>query len=174
MNKNSSPKFILLPTKETEKKCSNNTTSKKLLIENIINKNNINFKQKTTLFKAKIPLINSYKCDFCERIFKNGQALGGHISQSHPKQSSKYQQKIEVRNSRTKRRELLYEARRRLFNSYHIDLNYLIKNKRKKEIKTFINIHKNEYKKELSILKSLNDESDENNINKNLTISSNV
>ena len=97
--------------------------------------------------------MNTYKCDFCERVFKNGQALGGHISQSHPKQSNKYKQKIEIRNSRTDRRELLYEARRRLFNSYHIDLDYLLKNKRKNEIKMFIKVHKSEYKKELLNLK---------------------
>ena len=98
--------------------------------------------------------MNTYKCDFCERVFKNGQALGGHISQSHPKQSNKYKQKIEIRNSRTDRRELLYEARRRLFSAYNIDLDYLLKNKRKNEIKMFIKVHKNEYKKELIYLKS--------------------
>ena len=110
--------------------------------------------QKTALFKAKIPLANTYKCEFCDRVFKNGQALGGHISQSHPKQSYKYKQKIEIRNSRTDRRELLYEARRRLFKAYNIDLEYLIKNKRKNEIKNFIKIHKLEYKKELIALKN--------------------
>ena len=110
--------------------------------------------QKTALFKAKIPLVNTYKCEFCDRVFKNGQALGGHISQSHPKQSYKYKQKIEIRNSRTDRRELLYEARRRLFKAYNIDLEYLIKNKRKNEIKNFIKIHKLEYKKELIALKN--------------------
>ena len=121
--------------------------------------------QKTALFKAKIPLVNTYKCEFCDRVFKNGQALGGHISQSHPKQSYKYKQKIEIRNSRTDRRELLYEARRRLFKAYNIDLEYLIKNKRKNEIKNFIKIHKLEYKKELIALKNYS-----NNANNNSTI----
>ena len=127
------------------------------------NENNILItKPKTALFKANIPMVNTYKCDFCDRIFKNGQALGGHISQSHPKQSYKYKQKIEIRNSRTDRRELLYEARRRLFKGYNIDLDYLIKNKRKNEIKNFIKVHKVEYKKELNALKNYN-----NNININ-------
>ena len=111
--------------------------------------------------------MNTYKCDFCERIFKNGQALGGHISQSHPKQSNKYKLKIEIRNSRTDRRELLYEARRRLFNAYHIDLEYLLKNKRKNEIKMFIKVHKNEYKKELMFLKSSQRNESYNNNNSN-------
>ena len=141
---------------------NHNTTSKKTLFwnanmktnSNNQNENNIFINKQKTLFRAKIPLTNTYKCDFCERIFKNGQALGGHISQSHPKQSNKYKQKIEIRNSRTDRRELLYEARRRLFNAYHIDLDYLLKNKRKNEIKMFIKVHKSEYKKELVYLKS--------------------
>ena len=112
-------------------------------------------------------MANTYKCDFCPRIFKNGQALGGHISQSHPNQSDKYKQKIEIRKSRTDRRELLYEARRRLFKAYNIDLDYLIKNKRKNEIKNFIKMHKVEYKKELNALKNHNNNINHINTSKN-------
>ena len=165
------PKFILIPPKNSIQNFNkhyiptlpenNNTTAKKTLFWNTsikinnsnLSENNLFLNKQKTLFRAKIPLMNTYKCDFCERVFKNGQALGGHISQSHPKQSNKYKQKIEIRNSRTDRRELLYEARRRLFNSYHIDLDYLLKNKRKNEIKMFIKVHKSEYKKELLNLK---------------------
>ena len=169
------PKFISIPPKNVIQNINkqyiptlpenNNTTGKKALFWNTNAKtnnnansnenitNNLFINKQKTLFRAKIPLMNTYKCDFCERVFKNGQALGGHISQSHPKQSNKYKQKIEIRNSRTDRRELLYEARRRLFNSYHIDLDYLLKNKRKNDIKMFIKVHKSEYKKELSNLK---------------------
>ena len=167
-----SPKFILIPPKPSLPNINNkpyinnlpennNTTAKKDILWNTNSKsnnnslkNNLFINKQKTLFKAKIPLMNTYKCDFCERVFKNGQALGGHISQSHPKQSNKYKQKIEIRNSRTDRRELLYEARRRLFSAYNIDLDYLLKNKRKNEIKMFIKVHKNEYKKELIYLKS--------------------
>ena len=138
------------------------TTKKENILSPTDNNIIINNKQKTNLFQAKIPLINSYKCDFCDRVFKNGQALGGHISQSHPNQSSKYKQKIEVRNSRSDKRELLYEARRRLFKAYNIDLNYFIKNKRKTDIKNFIKLHKAEYKKELISLKNK-----KNNLNLN-------
>ena len=87
-------KFILFSTKQSlplpnknflENLAENNaSTTKKINIED--NNTSIN-KQRTTIFKAKIPMSNAYKCDFCERVFKNGQALGGHISQSHPKQS---------------------------------------------------------------------------------------
>ena len=196
-NSNSlTPKFISIPPKNLIQNINkqyiptlpenNNTTAKKALFwntsiktnnnansnENIINNLFIN-KQKT-LFRAKIPLMNTYKCDFCERVFKNGQALGGHISQSHPKQSNKYKQKIEIRNSRTDRRELLYEARRRLFNSYNIDLNYLLKNKRKNDIKMFIKVHKCEYKKELSNLKSNQRIESYNILNNNEDSNSNI
>ena len=172
------PKFILIPPKPSISNINNkqyiptlpennNTTSKKTIIWNTniktnnsnTSENNLFINKNKTLFRAKIPLTNTYKCDFCERVFKNGQALGGHISQSHPKQSNKYKQKIEIRNSRTDRREILYEARRRLFNSYRIDLDYLLKNKRKNEIKMFIKVHKSEYKKELVYLKNQKNES---------------
>ena len=166
------PKFILIPPKPSIQNINNkpfinslpennNSTSKKTLLGNTntnsknLTENNIFINKQKTLFRAKIPLMNTYKCDFCDRVFKNGQALGGHISQSHPKQSNKYKQKIEIRNSRTDRRELLYEAKRRLFKSYHIDYEYLLKNKRKNEIKMFTKVHKNEYKKELLYLKSI-------------------
>ena len=91
-------KFILFSTKQTipltkkkffaENLPENHTTTTKkeniLILNENNNINNISSlnKQKTTLFKAKIPSSNEYKCDFCERVFKNGQALGGHISQS--------------------------------------------------------------------------------------------
>ena len=163
LNNQESPqnKLMLFSTKQTlplqnknflENLAENNATTTKKINEN---ENNVsNNKQRTAIFKSKIPMSNAYKCDFCERVFKNGQALGGHISQSHPKLSYKYKQKIEIRNSRTDRRELLYEARRRLFKAYNIDLDYLLKNKRKNEIKNFIKVHKVEYKKELNSLKN--------------------
>ena len=179
-------KFILFSTKQgipsatkkffSENLPENHSTTKKENILVLNGNNNILSvnKQKSTLFKAKIPSSNEYKCDFCERVFKNGQALGGHISQSHPKQSYKYKQKIEIRNKRTKRRELLYKARKQLFNAYNIDLDYLLQNKRKNEIKNFIKIHKAEYKKELISLKNdnnnsiiLSNEIKEENINDN-------
>ena len=41
-----------------------------------------------------------------------------------------------------------------MFKAYNIDLDYLLKNKRKNEIKNFIKVHKVEYKKELNSLKN--------------------
>ena len=171
-------KFILFSAKQTipiqnkkylENIAENTTTTKKGNNLSSSNENNILInKPKTAIFKANIPMANTYKCDFCDRIFKNGQALGGHISQSHPKQSYKYKQKIEIRNSRTERREILYEARRRLFKGYNIDLDYLLKNKRKDDIKNFIKVHKVEYKKELTALKNYT-----NNINNHVNNTNN-
>ena len=101
------PKFILIPPKNSIQNFNkhyiptlpenNNTTAKKTLFWNTsikinnsnLSENNLFLNKQKTLFRAKIPLMNTYKCDFCERVFKNGQALGGHISQSHPKQSNK-------------------------------------------------------------------------------------
>ena len=182
-NNNNIPigKFILFSAKQTipiqnkkylENIAENTTTTKKGNNISSSNENNILInKPKTAIFKANIPMANTYKCDFCDRIFKNGQALGGHISQSHPKQSYKYKQKIEIRNSRTERREILYEARRRLFKGYNIDLDYLLKNKRKDDIKNFIKVHKVEYKKELTALKNYtnNINNHVNNINNQIT-----
>ena len=179
-NNNNMPigKFILFSAKQTipiqnkkylENIAENTTTTKKGNNISSSNENNILInKPKTAIFKANIPMANTYKCDFCDRIFKNGQALGGHISQSHPKQSYKYKQKIEIRNSRTERREILYEARRRLFKGYNIDLDYLLKNKRKDDIKNFIKVHKVEYKKELTALKNYT-----NNINNHVNNTNN-
>ena len=179
-NNNNIPigKFILFSAKQTipiqnkkylENIAENTTTTKKGNNISSSNENNILInKPKTAIFKANIPMANTYKCDFCDRIFKNGQALGGHISQSHPKQSYKYKQKIEIRNSRTERREILYEARRRLFKGYNIDLDYLLKNKRKDDIKNFIKVHKVEYKKELTALKNYT-----NNINNHVNNTNN-
>ena len=88
------PKFILIPPKPSNPNINNfnkpfinalpennNTTSKKSIIGNeIINtknnnskltENNIFINRQKTLFRAKIPLMNTYKCDFCDRIFKN-------------------------------------------------------------------------------------------------------
>ena len=41
-----------------------------------------------------------------------------------------------------------------MFSAYNIDLDYLLKNKRKNEIKNFIKVHKAEYKKELISMKN--------------------
>ena len=123
-------KFILFSAKQTipiqnkkylENIAENTTTTKKGNNISSSNENNILInKPKTAIFKANIPMANTYKCDFCDRIFKNG------------------------------------------------DLDYLLKNKRKDDIKNFIKVHKVEYKKELTALKNYN-----NNINNHVNNTNN-
>ena len=159
-NANTAPKFILHNNNNSsELNIKNNNPINKINSKNeIVNKptSNLFVCNQKNLFTSKVQVDNKFKCDFCDRVFKNGQALGGHISQSHPNKSDKYKQKIEIRNSRSDRREILYNTRRKLFKKYNIDLDYLIKNKRKNAIKAFIRAHKIQYKKELMRYKITN------------------
>ena len=124
--------------------------------------------EKKILFKSKKITSSSFKCDFCERIFKNGQALGGHISQAHPNQSFKYKKKLNVRNNRKEKRDIILQARKNILKKYQIDYDYLMFNKKNKVIKEFINEHKGEYKKEINHLKK--NKPNDSNINKKQNI----
>ena len=100
------------------------------------------------LKKIKLNNNNCFKCDFCNKIFKNGQALGGHLSQSHPRQSEKYKMKIMIRNKRKDRRDLIANCRKYLIEKYGFDYDSLLKDPKKKIIiKKIIKEHKLEYKK---------------------------
>ena len=100
------------------------------------------------LKKIKLNNNNCFKCDFCNKIFKNGQALGGHLSQSHPRQSEKYKMKIMIRNKRKDRRDLIDNCRKFLIEKYGFDYDSLLKDPKKKIIiKKIIKEHKLEYKK---------------------------
>jgi hypothetical protein len=46
-------------------------------------------------------------CKFCERSFKGGQALGGHVGKAHKNESEDYSKKMQVRESRQDVREIL-------------------------------------------------------------------
>ena len=146
----------------TDDRCNKSTSS--------FNLNDLSSNKKKQLFKSKTIFNNScsksmdkasngpsnYKCEFCLREFKNGQALGGHISQAHPNQSSKYKTKVEIRNSRKDRRELIYEARRILYTKLNISEEEMI-NMEKKKKREILNQYKNEYKKILNHLKISNE-----------------
>lgn len=91
---------------------------------------------------------NAFKCSYCKKRFSNGQSLGGHISQSHPKQSMKYKKKIEIRNNRVKERMIIIQSRIVLFSKYGLDYDTLSKEKDNKEkVRHVIAKHKSEYKK---------------------------
>lgn len=89
-----------------------------------------------------------FKCSYCRKKFSNGQSLGGHISQSHPRQSTKYKKKIEIRNNRVNQRMIIVQSRIALFTKYGLDYETLKMGKDNKEvIRQLIVKHKNEYKK---------------------------
>jgi hypothetical protein len=76
----------------------------------------------------------SFKCDFCECTYTNGQALGGHMSRSHPNQSKKYNMKKMVRQEREVYRDLIFKARLELFANHHLNYEELVKSKENKPI----------------------------------------
>ena len=65
-------------------------------------------------------IINDYKtrtkkfpCPYCEqKVFSKAQALGGHVSKTHPNASQEFAYKIQRRNERAPERELLVEAKK--------------------------------------------------------------
>jgi hypothetical protein len=49
-------------------------------------------------------------CPFCPATFAKSQSLGGHVSKKHRGMSNKYANKMQVRDRRTPKRQLLREA----------------------------------------------------------------
>lgn len=86
-------------------------------------------------------------CDFCQQIFKNGQSLGGHISQKHPQQSLKYKNKLEIRKQRTTQRNMIILCRKKILYQYGYNYELLMQKKNMHLIRSVINAHKEEYKK---------------------------
>ena len=66
--------------------------------------------KKTTV---TVKFIGKFKCPHpsCGRSFEKASALGGHFSKSHKGESATYTRKIEIRNSRKDKRELLSNAK---------------------------------------------------------------
>ena len=94
-----------------------------------------------------------FKCDYCHKTFSNGQALGGHISQLHPKQSEKYKKKVEIRQRRTKQRSVILECRKTILANHGFNYDTLLISKKKNVIKAIIKQHNAEYKRLLVKMK---------------------
>jgi len=117
------------------------------------NKNGYNLKIKTV--SDSNPIINNnnhldraYVCDICNEVFSNGQGLGGHMSRKHPNQSVKYKFKKETREKRNLKREIIYEAKRRILKKYHQNYDDLVNsNDGRKLIKKICKDNKDEYYK---------------------------
>ena len=95
----------------------------------------------------------NYDCTMCHRSFDTGQGLGGHMSRMHPNCSVQYKIKMKVRKSRSKERQLLQEAKKRLLTEYNYDYSTLIAVGQKKIIKKILFEHRKEYKDIQSQLK---------------------
>jgi hypothetical protein len=96
----------------------------------------------------------SFKCDFCDCSYSNGQALGGHMSRSHPNLSKKYNMKKQIRQEREIFRDLIYKARKELFENHGLDYEKLKDNKEEKSfVRSFRSQHAKEYKDILDRLK---------------------
>ncbi|CAD8202246.1 unnamed protein product [Paramecium pentaurelia] len=59
-----------------------------------------------TISKNKQKHENPHQCPFCEKKFQSSQAVGGHLSRTHPDQSQNYKFKV------AKREERKYELER--------------------------------------------------------------
>jgi hypothetical protein len=104
--------------------------------------------------KAKKQKAKGFPCDYCTSEFSTGQALGGHMSRTHPNQSLKYNKKKRIRDEREVKRDLIYQARKELFLNHHLDYEELAKTKENKTlIKQIRRENMREYKDILDRLK---------------------
>jgi hypothetical protein len=104
--------------------------------------------------KIKVKNRKGFQCDYCECEFSNGQALGGHMSRTHPNQSQKYNKKKIIRQEREIKRDAIYQARRELFANHNLDYEELAKSKENKHIiRRFRKDNMREYKEILDSLK---------------------
>ena len=94
---------------------------------------------------SKLKKLSNYQCPFCHKIFEKGQGLGGHMSRHHPKQSEKYKEKMEIREKRTHKRNLLFEIKTKFFELYKKNYKELLDKGAKHEIHSFLMEHKLEY-----------------------------
>ncbi len=118
-------------------------------------KNNINIYKNQNEYSEEIKnnidiksFEKNYTCEFCGKGFHNSQALGGHKSRRHPFQSHKYNKRQIIREKRSDKREIIYNAKKLIIEKNNLDFNQLkITKLGKKMIKEIINKNKKEYLK---------------------------
>jgi hypothetical protein len=122
--------------------------------EEIELENNKIKKKKKIIFLSKIKK-DKFICEFCNKEFKNGQAYGGHLSQTHPNQSKKYKEKIKTRNRRENIRDIIDYCRKEILKKYGYDYNNFSEKSDKKIFKQVLKEHKIEYRKLLINMKKI-------------------
>lgn len=124
----------------------NNNNNKNNINANM-NIKNINIPQETLAQNNATNLMDrAYVCDICNEVFSNGQGLGGHMSRKHPNQSVKYKFKKETREKRNLKREIIYEAKRKILKKYHESYDDLMNSiEGRKIIKRICKDNKDEY-----------------------------
>eukprot|EP00826_Nyctotherus_ovalis_P010561 TRINITY_DN12777_c0_g1_i1.p1 TRINITY_DN12777_c0_g1~~TRINITY_DN12777_c0_g1_i1.p1 ORF type:complete len:299 (-),score=37.09 TRINITY_DN12777_c0_g1_i1:104-1000(-) len=71
--------------------------------------------------------VKPFMCKHCSMGFSKAQALGGHMSRTHPGESREYRQKKSIRKSREMERIKLLLAKRKFFESLNYDYDDLLK-----------------------------------------------
>lgn len=71
--------------------------------------------------------VKPFKCKYCELSFSKAQALGGHMSRTHPGESREYRQKKVIRKNRKLERIKLLLAKKKFFQSLNYDYSDLLK-----------------------------------------------
>eukprot|EP00826_Nyctotherus_ovalis_P025618 TRINITY_DN1986_c0_g1_i9.p1 TRINITY_DN1986_c0_g1~~TRINITY_DN1986_c0_g1_i9.p1 ORF type:complete len:262 (-),score=77.33 TRINITY_DN1986_c0_g1_i9:159-923(-) len=68
-----------------------------------------------------------FKCKYCTMSYSKAQALGGHMSRTHPGESCEYKLKKNIRKNRKMERIKLLLAKRKFFKSLNYDYDDLLK-----------------------------------------------
>jgi len=68
-----------------------------------------------------------FMCKYCTMSFNKAQALGGHMSRTHPGESREYKQKKIIRKNRELERAKLFLAKRKFFQSIDCDYDDLLR-----------------------------------------------
>jgi hypothetical protein len=132
-----SPKIKKRKYKKRNNECSVKSPKKKMRLHNEIQYTSPKKEEKRVYNKKDTEIFEddekAYCCTICGRIFGTGQAVGGHMSRSHPGKSESYATKKETRRKREFDRIKLAIAKIRYFDSINMDYQELIRTQQGKE-----------------------------------------